>query len=212
MFDELSRADQKQLFDSSVVMSNGNFVFVESIGENGYKLFDLKGQKTDLFPADVYKTFTPVYKRLGFVNLTDSVAFLARTTIRQYVVGYNSQNVRVLTDYIPGIAMMKGREGKLTINQLLKSKTFYESLLGEYPTLNKAWKIAEEFKHPVAFDKQFAINHDKTVVFKLMGVVGKYNLKTKVVDFIDGYEHLKLLLENPCGKDLRTLSKEERIW
>lgn len=214
MFPDMSKADQQQLFSGSVVMYNGAFVFVESIGVNEYKLWDLMGQKSVVVPGDAYQKFTPVYKRLGFVNLPSSIAWVIKTTVRQYIVGICSGNIKVEIDRVRGVRY-DVLERDLSVNGLLKSKSFHSCLVGNYPTLKEAIKTSEEFRHPVAFDKQFFINYDRTVGFKNLGIVGR--LKPKLVgvgsiEFEPEYEHLKILLENPCGKDLRNLGEKERIW
>lgn len=217
MFDELSQGDQEQIFLRNVLMWEGKIVHVEQIVAGVYSLFDLREQKSLPPQAKAYQKFTPIYKRVGLITIGNEVVLAARTPQRLMSFGFTTENMSFKPVDSGARHLMVGARNNdlLRPGVILRSKAFAKSLLGEYPSLKEAVSVAETLGQPVAFDRQFGINPDRSVFFKGHRVVGHLKperVGVQSIVFDEEWKYLKLLLEKTNGKDFRTVDKKERIW
>lgn len=198
---ELSFDDIVQQYSDCVILYKGKPHKVKEIDHpNKVKIFDLITQRSKWVDFS-FKTFAPPVLRLGYVNLDEVAVFVYRIPVRNFYTGINNINCKVIAN--------KGSFTKNNVNTVVEkvsrmdSPEFADMLLGHYPPLKEAIKRAQEFIGSVAFDKQFAVDHEGSVFYK--GVrVG--DVKGDEVVFSSGNEHLSLVLGNEYETTARTLS------
>ncbi len=141
----------------------------------------------------VLEDFLNPLSRLGFINVGRFAVFAKRIPIRKFYLGLNKRNVRI--ERVAGIG-----ELELEIANQIATPQLALSLLGEYPSLTEAVSKAIETKGCCAFDRQFAVGYDLRVYYKTARVG---SIKDGRLNFLDGFKHLILLLDNNHEKDIR---------
>lgn len=196
---DLNPADVEQQYGHTVCFYKGHPHKVKRVGDK-VKLLDIFTQRSKTVEFSL-KDFSGPRTRLGFVNYDDSVVYVTRQPVRMMQVGITQNNCRFLTiseEYYPN-----GRHAAVEKVATMECPEFGEMLLGHYPPLKSAFKLAEENRGATAFDKQFAVGFDGAIYYKDQ-LVGTYDKKTNTISFKKGKEFLQLLLEKRYEKDART--------
>lgn len=195
MFENVGREDQRMMFLGCIVLIKNKLVYVHAIADKGWTVETLRDNKTHVIPNPL-KDVSPPYARLGMVNTPGGAVFVQRTPQRVYRVGYSMENIHVKK--VPlGCGM--GVLNDFKIN----SRYVYDCLKNNYPSLEEAYAMSKVMELPVAFDKQFAINHEGAVCFKASRIVGVISDNYKEVNFLPSEEYLQLLLGDINDKNLR---------
>lgn len=203
MYAELSQHDLQQLFDRSLILYKGKPTKVRAIGmDRKARLWDLTTQResTVVNPYDLFQA--PVL-RIGMVNINGSVVYVERRPMRQYIIGFSSENSRFSTiraEY------PDGAEATARKASLLEDKSIAEAMTNQYPTLKECLEFLKDFGGARAFDHQFAIDSERHVFYRCQKV-GRLPPRCTTADkieFGDSHKYLKILLEGTYEKDLRT--------
>ena len=203
--DEILYDDMHTLYLGGVCMYKGIPVKVMNItrkeGKPMFELLYLELQKkgTVVFKMD---DFGPPIGRIGFVNHGNAAFYVTRRPSRQWAIGLKSSNVRVKCTqsiFLKGVDQFNREVSKMEL------KTLAHSMLGKYPKFEEALAQAIETKGVYAFDRQFAIDHEKTIFYKT-NPVGKLKRgkKLQYVEFNPGFEYLELPLMQHYEKTFRT--------
>jgi hypothetical protein len=181
----LAPEDIRQLVNNSLIMYKGEPYFVyDTDGSEVYMISLDKVKKEVEFVLDDFK---PV-PRIGFVNdpIRGSIYF-TRETRRVYSLGSTTSNT---------FWCSIGSEHPRAFLQLPQMK---DAIFNNYPTLFKAWSFIKDHPHinGWAFDKQFAITHDRNIYYKnkFAGVVPKGYVRKKNIVWNKGFEFCEFLME-----------------
>lgn len=204
MYEGLTQNDLKQLFNNSLLLYKGKPTKVRAIGEDRiFRLFDLSSQKyfTEKNPCEHFQA--PVL-RIGMINIGGSVLYLDRRPLRQYIIGFCTENTRFscLRVEYPELGMAETQRKAM----LLEDKSIAEAMVGNYPTLKDCLDGVKQFGGAMAFDHQFAVDVERRIYYRTV-CVGKIPARCTTVekiDFIPNFRYLKILLEGMYEKDLRT--------
>lgn len=188
---EISLADQRQMFQNCLVLYNTDPVWIGHIGDgcradctfignNEERVLDLRDEKFD---------FTPV--NTGYVNLQGYSFFLSRTTRRQWKQGLSPDNVSIKYNVMYGD---NGRfEGAYHRLKGLNCRPIYNTVKNIYPTLEQAIESFEDMVREVAFDRQFSVNYLGQLYYK-GSLVGAVNLINAKIKFFENFKHLEKAL------------------
>lgn len=202
---EMSYEDLVRDLRGCVVMYQNKPVYVTSISRGGEVVFrELLSQKEGTAPFTV-KDFTNPVRRVGFVNVLNSVVYVSRVPYRKYFMGLSSHNTSFKTlvgvHYEHFAPETKRRVMNLCIPEL------GEAIMDKYPSFVEACKRVKKFRGAVAFDKQFAVSSEKYIYYKGEGVGTVANLLTaegvQDIKWIPGKEYLSLLLNGNYEKTVR---------
>lgn len=189
---EMSLDDLSSLYKHSVVLMNNKPVYVEAFNQRCEVLvFDLLSQrhKTVSYTSSLFKAPT---RRIGFVNINESVVYVYRNPLRRYKIGYSDENIKVCTIDVPyplNRSITRDRVEKL------KAIEIADAMNNRYPSLTQAWLNSLRFNGACAFDKQFAVSYDGVVFYKTSRVGFADRVDGRMyVRFTEEHEHLKLLL------------------
>lgn len=201
----VSVADLKQFYLDTVILYKGKPAKVKKISaEKVFLILDLTTMKT-FTDKEGAKFIDPPIRRLGMVNFMGSVLYVERVPYRKFQIGINSQNVKVSA--LP-VEYPEGRAE--TVNQFRKFENIEigECMFNIYPTIKECLENIEEFGGAAAFDKQFAINRERTIYYKTkaVGTLPPRCSSANKIKWNPGYEHLSILLENNHEKDLRNFA------
>lgn len=203
---EMNIRDVKRDIVGTLVIFKGRPVFVRSAHEeaNGDILLRYMDVNTSKLETEVFnfKELSPIRGRVGMINDTSGgVYYITRKPVRKFYFGLNWENSRI----------GKVCDGQSAYDyddiKAFRSKGWMEALNNDYPSLSKALSIAKQFRLGCAFDKQFAVLWDGSIVYKLKGMVGVINGRYKTIrhiNWLPGNEHLALMLENDYEKTVRT--------
>lgn len=192
--------DVRQKFEGSIVMFNKRPVLFNKIaGDWSCRIFDLMDQeeKQVEFKED---EFHPPVPRIGMVNINGSVLYVERMPVRKFKLGLNRDNLKV--NLVPGVFYPEGERAATAEIHGLKSKALGSALLGKYPTKTTAFKRLSQFEGAVAFDKQFAVDSNGFLYYKMQRV-GRHNFS--VLTFDEQFKHLEILLDKAYEKSYRTV-------
>jgi hypothetical protein len=133
------------------------------------------------------------------VNTPYGAVYAQRKPARMYIVGYSHANVTLATIGAHDASMEAMREASR-----MRGLPYHLCLSNEYLTLQDAFDTAQALKFPVAFDKQFAVDHRGNVYFKAtkVGVVTGDPIK---VALKDEFKELIFAMDGNHEKDLRTV-------
>lgn len=188
---EISLADQRQMFQNSLVLYNTNPVWIghigyecvadcTMIGNNEECALDLRDEKFD---------FTPV--NTGYVNLQGYSFFLSRSTRRQWKQGLSPDNISVKYNTL---YTDNGRfENAYHRVKELRCKPIFNTVKNIYPSLEQAIESFEDNVREVAFDRQFSVNHQGFLYYKGY-LVGNVNLYSHKITFNNEYKYLERAL------------------
>lgn len=205
MFDErVSIEDLRTFWKGCVAVFQGEPVFVIGVGDRREakvkRLRDGSISTIDLTKEDLI----PPDGRLGFVNLNGTVIYTQRRPVRKFMMGINDQNlhVRMLKEYL---RYEQGEIHRLSTT----SMEFYRTLKGEYPSLEEAIDQVKTFGGAVAFDRQFAVDEDRNLYYKMyrVGKVGRGCVDKRGLILNPGYEFLKSVIG---GFDYEEASRNSR--
>lgn len=199
---EMSVQDIISRFQDSLVMYKDKPTYVKRVGKDGsVVILDLFNQRTDTVAFEL-KDFTAPMRRLGMVNVEGSVIWAYRNPVRRYKVGLSSENFSA--EALGGIHYPEG--GATTRNKVksLQIPELADCLFNKYPTLKQACKYLKQFQGAVAFDKQFAITHNRDIVYKrnIVGYLPNKLETTADIVFNEGFKHLGILLDGNYEKPL----------
>lgn len=200
MYDEVSHADLRTLFEGNLVAYQGRPIKVRAISAAGsLQALDLEDQKLVTITKNKLVHLTPIFQRLGMVNFDGYAVFLQRDPVRKYGLGANTNNVTCMLPDIDGYP--RGIRERLLA---LDSMAVFECLSNIYPTLKEAIATVKEFGRSCAFDKQFAVDRHMRVHYKYK-CVGSVNRdaknKTDII-FEQGFSHLVYALGETNAKNL----------
>lgn len=202
---ELSEHDIVQLYADSVCMYDGHPVKVMEAGRN-MRILNLEHGKESTVKFE-YDKFKSLKTRLGFVNSDGYVFYAARRPARRFSVGITRSNTVI--QYVgPQPQYYRHFRGAQEIITRMQSKDWHNTITGKYPSLQLAAKIAANTKGCCAFDRQFAIDKERNVYYKMerVGILPKLARSTNRITFDEGKEHLELLLNPNYDKTVRTFS------
>ena len=162
----LSYEDTRRMLDNTVVMLDGRLVYCTKIN------VDLKGtficcetgeRFVQLCDMDVLQN--PKNSRIGYVNREGYDAmYVSRQAARIYRMGFSFEN----------LVVAKGNEQVRWMNRSLGVllQGLQESYINDYPSFEKALKLAQENKKIVAYDRSFAVSPAGKIMYQGR-VVGK---------------------------------------
>lgn len=186
---DISVRDLRMMYNHSLILWKGQPSFVAEISDSyRISLYDLGSQryKTVKWNAD---NFAPPAVRIGYVNLGTNCAYIHRVPARLYKIGLSMENLEVIRQEHALSAIEEARI--YDILRKLDSPHLYDALMGNYPDLREAAKMAQDNEGVVAFDKQFAVDYKGKVFFKGKEV-GHYRFDN--VEFKDEFKHLRKAL------------------
>lgn len=203
---EMNIRDVKRDVVGTLVLFKKKPVFIRSATEeaNGDILIRYMDVETSKLETQVlnFKELSPIRGRVGMINdASGGVYYITRRPVRKFYFGLNWENSKI------GRVCEGQSEYDYGDIKDFRSKGWMEALNNDYPSLSKALSIAKQFKRGCAFDKQFAVLWDGSIVYKLKGIVGVINGRYKTVRHISwfpGNEYLSLMLENDYEKTVRT--------
>lgn len=198
---------------NSIVMYGKHPVFILGITEDKYKksgkkfsflVHNLNTQELETIPSDDGAEFSPPGRRLGYVNIMGTCVYAVRQPVRRYKVGFSTENLKVT---LIDVKINFSRDLVTAPFRELTSKSIAQAMLNKYPTFCQAIKRVKGSDFAVAFDKQFAIDHDFRIHYKNT-VVGKVASDAKSVEeivFNKGKEYLSQLLGKNYEKTIRSI-------
>lgn len=200
MPNEINNIDIDQLYSDSLVRYKGDVVKVEEVAGRNMCLFFLKDRsKKDVKynPND----FSPIRERIGYVNYNSRAVYVTRTTKRLYSIGITSRNSRFRSRYQAAPEPIR----RLTAREIV------DALDNKYPSIKEALQQFRDEYSSVAFDKQFAINYHRQIIFKETDIVGnlpKPYRSIERINWLPGKEHYQFLLELNYEKTVRTFTSQ----
>lgn len=152
--------------------------------------------------------FSAPLSRIGFVNHGHMAFYMRRAPRRQWAVGITPNNVLVNW---PNLKFAMGDNNPY---QLIKEvnkldlKCISNSIKGVYPSYAEAQKAATEHKGMYAFDRQFAVDGERNIYYKLdhIGVMPKTAKHLEAIKFLDGFDYLQIPLLQHYEKTIRTFA------
>jgi hypothetical protein len=200
---DMSVEDLKRDLIGCVVIHKNKPVYVTNISRNGEVHFiDLITQKEGVAPFTL-KSFTAPTRRLGFVNVQGSVAYLTRVPIRRYHLGLHRNNVKI--KLIMGVDYPQGAENSKYRLQQLNCPELGDAMFNRYPNFEECVAHVQKFGGARAFDKQFAVCSRNCVYYK-GDIVGHFDRNAKAhtdIHWMDGKKYLSILLEGNYEKAAR---------
>lgn len=200
-----SHADICVFFLNTLCMRGDKPVFIQQIfNDFSYRYKDIQTQEYGL-GKDIRNEVSPPNKRLGYMNIEGNCVYLKRIPYRIFQIGINHRNTKsFLSKY--GRYFIDSYDVEYTAKGF-HSKEFYNCMLGIYPSLEQCLKIitdTPEFEGCVAFDRQFAVDYRRRVIYKNNEIVGGLNDNCEI-KWAKGKEYLKFLLETGNEKDFSIL-------
>lgn len=204
--DEMSVQDIRRDYVGCLVMYKGVPYVFQDIDE-GKKavLVTLDTQEFVLAPFNV-KTIHAVEKRIGLVNIYGLAVNVTRLPKRVMAVGMRRENTKFYA-----MSARRTHESEIEYDNLFdfKHKGLIDAINNTYPTLIEAAEKAKKERGTCAFDKQFAVNSVRDIMFYTGQLVGSFNEDGKIVlnkEFI----HLGTLLGNYHEKTARVIKEAPR--
>jgi hypothetical protein len=136
---------------------------------------------------------------LGFVNFTppfsneNEVYSVFRTPERAWKVGLNHHNMFVMY----GGSRVSGDMD--AFSNLLKSKGLRDTIVGKFPSFDKAQRSLKSGARQVAFSRRFALRNNKLFYIQLQKAVGE--LKKNGVLLFDDFTYLSQALTEDCNEN-----------
>lgn len=199
---ELSLADIEQLYNKSIILYKGRPTKVMNVGrDGGITILSLANGRKSVVPF-VKADFKPTLGRIGFINHGGHAFYAMRTPMRRYSVGLTSANTV--------ISMLEGHRNvayrAYDAVAAMNHACWNAALTSNYPTFKDAIAIAKETQGSCAFDKQFAIDHERNVFYKTnrVGVLPARASTYGRIEFKPEYQFLQLLIEPNYEKTVRT--------
>lgn len=201
MADKLTQEYIMQMFHGSICMYKGIPVFFSSINaELSVVYYELVDQKKRVAKFSL-EHFTSPSARLGMVNVMDGAVWTSRLPVRRYSVGINRDNFRVSS--IPGAAYPSSAQDAVYRIQGRNCPEIGHTLLGEFPSFAEAFAQAKESDGTCAFDRQFAVDNEGYIYYK-MKQVGKVKKGCEEVleeHLEERYKYLSIILSGDYVKN-----------
>lgn len=205
--DEVAIDDLRTYFVGTIVLYKGKPCKVRSINEDKvYRITNLMTGKTASI-QNAHKDILPPARRLGMVNICDSVMYVSRIPYRRYQIGINSQNVQVRP--LAGASYPEGKENTKDVLRTFEGQGIAKCMLNDYPTFEEAIQLAKETGGCWAFDKQFAVDDKQRIYYRTtsVGVIAANKKSQDDIQFLKEYRHLSFLLGEPYEKDFSNLGQ-----
>lgn len=195
-------ADLSQFFLHTVILYKNRPSYVLRIGETGmFSILDLEKQTASVVRKLSFTNMSPPHRRIGMVNLENNVVYIKRVPMRRYQMGLTKGNISASL-----AGADKGLRPLVDVNDILRSKALCDAMYGRYPSLEEAFKYANEFGVARAFDKQFCVGPDGKIFYKLMvvGSMDTSNPRADKIKFSPPFSHLSLILGECNEENLRS--------
>jgi hypothetical protein len=151
-----------------------------------------------------YTEVSSLRGRIGMVSdEAGQVYYVSRLPARKLFIGLNS----AVMNYARVYEIRNGPRNHLDDLVNFRLRSLSNAIMGEYPSIPDALKVAKDFKGAMPFDRQFAIDFNRNIYYKDGRIVGKLPEKGTTVHHIrlvKACEYLRPLLENICEKTVRT--------
>jgi hypothetical protein len=206
--DAINYDDLRVLYRGSVCLYKGTPVKVTEIKEEGrnniFTLYNLELKKS-FNVAFKIEDFSPIEGRIGFVNHSNMSFYITRRPSRQWIIGLAPTNIRI--NVLAKPAHYDCKHKAFAEIQELDTRAVLSAIKGEYPSFEEATHKAITTGGVFAFDRQFAIDCDKSVYFKTTKVGSLKrgeNIQSIILD--SKYEYLELPLMQHYEKTFRTFN------
>lgn len=195
MYDErVSLEDLRTFWKGCVAFYKGEPVFVIGVGEGrkGYEA-KVKNMKDGniVVVGLTSDRLDPPDGRLGFVNLNGAVIYTQRRPVRRFMMGINDNNLnqQYLNEHI---RYENGEIHRLSTSSI----EFYNTLKGIYPSFSEALNQVKTFGGAVAFDRQFAVNEDRSIFYKRhkVGKAGRGAVDKRGIVLDEPFQYLKSVI------------------
>jgi hypothetical protein len=202
--EQVPEADYRQILEGCVMLYGKALVKFLSVRDGYFKLLRLKTGKINTIRHNEldWASLSPPRNRIGFVNTQYGCAFLSRTPKRMFHAGLHNHNIAIIE--LPRAAIPQDNRVEIVeIVATMESSDILDSYYNRFPSLEEAISEAKAKKIPIAFDRQFAVCPAGSVYFKntLVGTI-----KKKAVEFHEGFDYLKILLDFSYEKTSPTFS------
>lgn len=206
---EMSVEDLKRDLVGCVVMHKNKPVYVTAIGRGGAVSFRcLNSQREDVAPFTLADFASPI-RRVGFVNIMNSVIYITRIPVRRYHMGLyfggGGRGGNIKISHLDCLSYPQGGMQTLQRAQTMCIPEIGKAIMNKYPSISEAWQQVKDFGGACAFDKQFAVAENRYVIYKSHRV-GKFPAGAESIQDIkwdEGKQHLSILLENNHEKTVR---------
>lgn len=148
----LDPGDAQRMLRGGVVSYKGRLIFVSQVAGNSMKFTDVETGEMDVAPADFDIIKNPTQGRLGYVNLKQGCAYVAREAARITRMGLSAENLQVTHIHGAHRSGMMRRWTNLMFEGLART---YQNI---YPSFEEAYEKAVDKGIPTAFDRSFAID------------------------------------------------------
>lgn len=209
MDDVISYDDLVQLYSETLCLYKGDPVKIMSCNKDfTVKLHYLEAGKKAIVKFSM-DTFSAPLHRIGFVNHANTVFYVKRNPRRQWAVGLKSNNTAVT--FPAFVAHQPGAVATLeSLREVAKMelKTVGLAVKNIYPSFPEALRMAEEHQGCYAFDRQFAVDCERNIYYKLecIGSIPKNKNKLEAVVFKEGFDYLQIPLLQHYEKTFRTFA------
>lgn len=201
---EMNERDIHRDIVGTVIMFANAPHYVSDVHNNGEEVSvrPVAGDRTRRVPFSL-AAITAIRGRIGMVNTErGGVYYIYRVPNRRMQIGMSWNNSKA--------AFVAGQRGDGGLDDIkgFHSTGLADGILGKYPTLRQAIKFARDTEGACAFDRQFAVNQHGQIFYKTQGKVGAVAANGKTIadiKWLEGKEHLSILLENDYEKTVRTL-------
>lgn len=188
---DISLADQKQMFQNSLVRYGTEPVWIHHIGDRCLAdcLFIGNNEDKVLDLRDEAFNFKPV--NTGYVNIQGYSFFVTRMPHRQWKQGLSIDNVNIRYNH-PYNDNGRFQNAYNRVKELT-CKPLYNTIKNIYPSLEQVVESFEDNVVEGAFDRQFAVNNLGWLFYK-GEQSGLVDLKTLKITFNPGMEFLEKAL------------------
>ena len=195
--------DLRAMFADTLCMYNNKPYFIENITDRYFAVCtNLLTQRREEILMDE-TTFAAPMRRIGMVNIKQSVLYVRRKPVRRYKAGLNKTNT--MFEILPAVTYPEGSGETIRALYPLRAVEIADAMFGNYPTIAECIEAFErETAVAMAFDHQFALTVGGKVIYKNL-VVGSYKkTATTVYDLVfdEKYQYLISLLDNNHEKSI----------
>lgn len=157
----LDPGDAMRMLRGGVVSYKGRLILVTNVnGGNVMSFTDVETGEMDKAPADFDIIQNPTKGRLGYVNLKQGCAYVARAAARITRMGLSAENLQVVHIHQAVRAGMMRRWNNYMFEGMSRT---YQNL---FPSFDEAYEKAVDKGIPTAFDRSFAIDRDGSLYYQ----------------------------------------------
>lgn len=193
MKEVISIKDRQRMYSNSIIEYAGVPVFVKTFHDDDDTVtvccLETGEDHRIVFDLDLMKS---PRGQLGYVNLPTVATYCYRLAIRRMKVGICGENFRVSPE--PFELRMAQTIEVRNMTRDLCCKELHDTLKGTYPEFQEALNLTGANRNLVAFDRQFAVSHDRKIYYRgnLAGAFPKYaNPVVENIVWDKAYEHLR---------------------